>query len=298
MKRCPTCNRTFSDPGLSFCIDDGTPLVAVADSAEDVTVVSPSANRTQENDPPPTQTYSPRDWDSSGYQPPGSYVPPGGSAPRRRVWPWILGIVGALFVGIIGLGVVGAILLPKMLQSANRNQPPVFNSNQSNQNSIADLNTNTDNANSNLNTNSDNTNENANAGDDASAVPTDEADVLATLTSLEHEWTVANINADKSALDRILADDFVGSGPDGKPQGKAEYLRTIERDTETQSWDFENLKLSLNGSRATLSGIVKFQLRNGEFPFRFVDKFVWRDGRWQATGSEVTRIDGQPSTSQ
>jgi hypothetical protein len=289
MKRCPTCNRTFSDSNLSFCIDDGTPLIAVVDSAEDVTVVTPS-NRTQEDNPPPTQTYSPHDWDSAAYQPPGSYIPPGGSTPRRRVWPWVIGILGALLIGIVGLGIVGAVLVPRMLKSTNRN-PPVVNSNQSSENPGIDFNSN---INSNLNANSDNSNanENANASDDASSVPTDEAEVLAALTSLEHDWTVANINADKSALDRILADDFVGSGPDGRAQGKAEYLRTIQRDTETQSWDFEDLKLSLNGTRATLSGIVKFQLRNGEFPFKFVDKFVWRDGRWQATASEVTRIDG------
>src|SRR5215510_177802 len=27
MKRCPTCNREFTDPTLSFCIDDGTTLL-------------------------------------------------------------------------------------------------------------------------------------------------------------------------------------------------------------------------------------------------------------------------------
>jgi len=47
--------------------------------------------------------------------------------------------------------------------------------------------------------------------------------VLQDLTDLEHEWTVANINADKKKLDRILADDYVGASADGTPQGKAEY---------------------------------------------------------------------------
>src|ERR671923_6125 len=26
MKRCPTCNRTYSDLSLNFCLEDGTPL--------------------------------------------------------------------------------------------------------------------------------------------------------------------------------------------------------------------------------------------------------------------------------
>lgn len=289
MKRCPTCNRTFTDPQLSFCIDDGTPLTAVADS-DDVTVVSPSANRTQGDVPPPTQTYSPRDWTSPDYQAPSGYVPPGGAVPKRRVWPWILGIGAVLFVGIVGLGVVGVILVPRMLSSANRNQPS-YNSNiRNDENSNSILNSN-ENTNSNLNSNANNANSITNADENGeSSPPTDKAEVLAALTNLEHDWTVANINADKKALDRILADDFVGQGPDGKSTGKAEYIRTIQRDTVTQKWDFEDLKLELNGPRATLSGIVKYQLRNEELSFRFVDKFVWRDGRWQATASEVTSI--------
>ena len=30
MKRCPQCNRTYSDDALSFCLDDGSPLVSAA----------------------------------------------------------------------------------------------------------------------------------------------------------------------------------------------------------------------------------------------------------------------------
>lgn len=277
---------------LSFCIDDGTPLVPDNKSAEEVTVVSPSANRTQDDSAPPTQSYSPRDWNSPPYQAPTSYVPPGGSGPKRRVWPWIIGIVGALLLGIVGLGIVAAVVVPKML-SSNRNRQ-VYNANiQTDENSNIPLNANSDNANSDLNSNTANQNGNENLVNEnanPSSVPTDEAEVLSTLTTLEHDWTAANINADKQALDRILADDFVGSGPDGKATGKAEYIKTIERDTVTQTWDFDELKLSLSGPRATLSGIVKYQLRDEELSFHFVDKFVWRDGRWQAVASEVRKI--------
>src|SRR2546423_15006036 len=31
MKRCPTCNRTYTDDALSFCLDDGGPLLTVSD---------------------------------------------------------------------------------------------------------------------------------------------------------------------------------------------------------------------------------------------------------------------------
>ncbi|HEY5884341.1 MAG TPA: DUF4190 domain-containing protein [Pyrinomonadaceae bacterium] len=44
MKRCPTCNQTFTDEWLTFCTQDGTALVAADTSVVDppVTLVNPS----------------------------------------------------------------------------------------------------------------------------------------------------------------------------------------------------------------------------------------------------------------
>ena len=120
--------------------------------------------------------------------------------------------------------------------------------------------------------------------------PANEDQVLTHLKDLENEWMVANVNADKKKLDRILADDYVGqSGPEGALETKAEYLERTERDTQIQKWEMSEEKLTLTGDRATLAGIVTFFLRDGRVgSFDFKDKFVWRDGRWQATGSELT----------
>jgi len=111
--------------------------------------------------------------------------------------------------------------------------------------------------------------------------------VLTQLTELENEWTVANLNADKKKLDRILADDYVGQTDEGQLHSKADYLRAIQRDTSTDKWEFSDLKLTLIGDRATLSGTVTIFEKDGKRVLDFTDKFVWRDGRWQATGSQV-----------
>jgi Domain of unknown function (DUF4440) len=284
MKRCPTCNRTFTDQNLSFCIEDGTPLTTVS-SPTDETVVSPSDNNAQADTSP---SYTPRDWTGPAYQAPASHVPPGG-AQKRRIWPWVLGIIAALFIGLAALGIIAAIVLPSILR-ANRNTVTPRNENL-NINSES-RNTNSDaNANSDANSNLGNLNANvSDANENVSPPSTNEEEVLAKLTDLEHEWTAANINADKTALDRILADDYVGTTADGQALGKAEYIRTITRDTATRKWDFEDLKVSVKGNRATLSGIVTFETERGEVRYRFTDKFVWRDGRWQAIGSEISQI--------
>ena len=277
MKRCPTCNKTFTDSNLSFCIDDGTPLLrieeAVHSAPDEETIVSPSARSPE--DPQP----------QAAYQPPGGYVPPGGPSGqqgKRKVWPWVVAILAVVLLVFAGLGIVAATFIPSMLRASNANT------------SNANPNRGVSNANLNSNSNSEDPDQDANANTDGeeTAPSTSESDVLAMLADLEHEWTVANINADKKKLSLILADDYVGTTLDGETQGKAEYLRTIKRDTSIHKWDFEDLKVSLKGDRASLTGVLRLQVKDprGEIQpvaFRFTDKFVWRDNRWQAVSSEV-----------
>jgi hypothetical protein len=264
LKRCPTCNRTFTDRNLTFCVDDGTPLITI-DVPDEETVVSPHAGGAGQSPSPGPPVY----------QPPGTYVPPGSQGgQKRKVWPWVVGLLGLFFIIVCALIIGAVIVIPRM------NRQPVL-TNTSNRNANVSLNENS-------NLSASNTNESLLG---TTTPPTDEATVLADLTELEHQWTVANINADKKTLDRILADDYAGTSVDGQTQGKAEYLRTIERDKVTQNWEFEDLEVDLVGDRATLTGLVRFQIENKPREFRFVDKFVWRDGRWQATGSVVTPVD-------
>ena len=62
--------------------------------------------------------------------------------------------------------------------------------------------------------------------------------MLAQLREIENEWTVANFNADKGKLDRILADDYVGPTREGGPETKADYLRTISEIINVDKWEF------------------------------------------------------------
>jgi hypothetical protein len=248
--------------------------------------VSPSSDQIGD-DVPRTQSYSPDDWKPPAYQPPGSYVPPDGQS-KRRVWPWVVGILAVLLIGVIGLGIAAAIIIPNMMHAASNRKSSNLNANVGQgDNHNSNLNSNKRGSNSNFgNLNS----ANSDSVTEETSPPTDGDKVLANLTDLEQEWMVANINADKGKLDRILADDYVGTDSDGKRQGKAEYIRTIERDTAIQKWGFEDLKVNLKGERATLTGVVKWQVRDQEVTDRFRDKFVWRDGRWQAISAELSPV--------
>lgn len=269
MKRCSTCNRTYTDPNLSFCIDDGTPLTTV-ETEDESTVVRPRDN---EDD----------DWNAVAYRPPAPYVPPGtGDKPRRRLWPWVVGIAGAFILGILAIGIVAAIMVPRMMRARQNERGRVTVREPNNSNTAENRNSNNGETTSNANSNS---TEHVNT-----PPPTDREQVLAQLKELENDWTVANLNADKKKLDRILADDYAGQeSEEGGLQTKADYIETIERDNQVEKWEFSELNLTLTGDRATLAGIITYFVRERSVSFDFKDRFVWRDGRWQATAAELKR---------
>jgi len=293
MKRCPTCNRTFTDPNLSFCIEDGTPLIKSVEPAYDseATIVSTSSSPAGTGSE--TQGGSDNAWSSPAYQPPPKFPPPPPSQ-KRKVWPWVVGSIALLVIVFVGLGIAAAIIIPQMMKESvrNRNSGNSTNSRSNeNQNSGTNLNGNTNGtANGNTNDNSSGLNQNESVNENSSETepPTNEEIVLADLKNIEDEWTVANLNADKKKLGKILADDYV-SMVNGKMQGKADYLRDIKPDPTIQHWEFHDLKLKLNGSRATLEGIVSLEssAQSQTQSLKFTDKFVWRDSRWQAVSSEV-----------
>lgn len=270
------------------------PIETPAEEAlsDETTQVRSSAREHEGSSSGPAHSAStPGEEPTPAYQPPGSYTSTGKvGETTRRSWPWIL-VVVLIVVVIGGLGVAG-VLLVRSIANANadirRRNDEARNLNQENSNSESSA----TNSNENSNDSSD--------ADDATPPPTDRETVLADLKNLENEWTVANINADKKKLNRILADDYVGIA-EGRAQGKAEYLKTIERDTAIQHWNFEDLKVTLNGDRASLSGVLRLDIKdqqdqNQQLAFKFTDKFVWRDGRWQATASEVEPLPVKPGT--
>lgn len=250
MKRCPTCKKTFDD-SLAFCLDDGSPLAAETRPDSEPTIVSPSPQPVQP--PPPTQF--------AQYQPPGSAF---GAAPKRRVWPWVVG--GLLVLFFFGIVIVAAIAIPLLQRSHNSNR--------------VDINVRTPEPSP-----SESSSPKTENSPTPAEAPTDEDVVETQLTNLEKRWTQANIDGDKAALEQILADEYSGAG-----HNKRQYIDELKPDTAVKSWELEDLSVELEGQRATVTGYLKEVTTDGEDVFSFTDEFVWRDGRWQATGSRTVRV--------
>jgi hypothetical protein len=121
MKRCPACHRAYTDESLRYCLDDGTLLQGVPDSS------NPSF------DPQATIAYQPVETSAhnraqgqqtiAGDRPPPNQQPhwtpmPQQAAPARRIWPWVLGIVAALIILLVG----GIGLLAMLIYIGSRNE--------------------------------------------------------------------------------------------------------------------------------------------------------------------------------
>jgi uncharacterized protein YlbG (UPF0298 family) len=131
MKRCPSCNRTYTDTSLNFCLEDGTPLVADAPPPADpnATMRYPAPRDTSE--PPPTEIYRP---DSPLINPRQTAPPPPPPLPQQQWSPtpsaapqkksnalwWVLGGIAA--IAVIGVGLVVMIIaLASMGGNTNTN---------------------------------------------------------------------------------------------------------------------------------------------------------------------------------
>lgn len=187
-------------------------------------------------------------------------------AQSRRTWPWVVAVVAILFV-VIAAVVIMAVVIPPMLNAANNNNrpratptPPASTPTPSASNS---------------------------PWLDADDAPDDEDEVKSQLTKIEEEWTEANVKGDKKALERILADEYKG-GPSAHT--KREYINNLEPDPSIKSWELGDLTVEQDGNRATVQGTLKNETEKGTDTYKFTDKFVWRDRRWQAVASKTTSV--------
>ncbi|HEV7744999.1 MAG TPA: hypothetical protein VGO56_08375 [Pyrinomonadaceae bacterium] len=178
MKTCPSCNRTYTDASLNFCLEDGTPLINTPAPGVDLNATirytaprdtgHPPAEVVRQAVPPSYQSPAPVASHGSafGQQQLSNLSVPGRAPGKSKAIGWVLG--GILVIGVIGVGAVVMIIAIASL-GANSNA----NSNRGNNNRIV-------NRNANANTNVANANTNA-------SVP-----VTVTDDFSEQKWTTGN----------------------------------------------------------------------------------------------------------
>jgi len=118
----------------------------------------------------------------------------------------------------------------------------------------------------------------------------------ATLKKIEQEILDGILKSDTSAAEKYLTRDYLGVGPDGVTQNKAEFLSDIKSGTlKLESSKYSDMKVQTADAdmavvmyRSNDKGTYKGKDITGEY--RWLDVFVKRDGKWQIAIDQGTQI--------
>jgi len=112
--------------------------------------------------------------------------------------------------------------------------------------------------------------------------------------ALLREAVSAHIRHDTSFFERVLDDDYIGTGPDGETTNKAQEIAEVKRlDHLVRKFEFDDLRVSGSDETAlvTYLGTVYFQA-NGQdstAQYRYTVNFSKRAGQWKIVAIHMSR---------
>jgi ketosteroid isomerase-like protein len=115
------------------------------------------------------------------------------------------------------------------------------------------------------------------------------------LIKLENEWADAWVKSDIVFFDRIEADDYTWTAPEGFVMTKADDLALLKSGRSViTSWVLADMKVRVYGDAAVVTGrCTTKETYKGEDvsgQFQWTDTWVKRDGRWQCVAGHTSRI--------
>ena len=104
----------------------------------------------------------------------------------------------------------------------------------------------------------------------------------------ERQWAESVATGDTSAIERILADDFIGVDPKGRLYAKQEMIdETRDAPKYFVSNRLNDVKVRFYGNTAVAQGSETWEKRSGERGrFVWTDTWIRCDGRWQIVAAE------------
>jgi ketosteroid isomerase-like protein len=121
------------------------------------------------------------------------------------------------------------------------------------------------------------------------------APLPADLAAAAHAYDAAQVNGDRAALERLVADDYVLVNGAGQVQDKARLIADyVAPGFKLDPFTIEEPVEKVFGDTALLGGRVNMTGTDGGQRFalvvRFVDTWARRDGQWRVVYSQVTRV--------
>jgi ketosteroid isomerase-like protein len=121
------------------------------------------------------------------------------------------------------------------------------------------------------------------------------------LMQMERDWSAAYLNHEVAVVDRILADDYIGTDGRGVMTNKAQEIedaRSTDANRKILSELIDDMKVRLYDDTAIVNGrsTEKIEVNGKELTiqYRRTDVFVKRGGRWQCVSFHGSRIIAPP----
>jgi ketosteroid isomerase-like protein len=104
----------------------------------------------------------------------------------------------------------------------------------------------------------------------------------------ERQWAESVATGDTAAIERVLANDFVGVDPKGRLYSKQEMINdTRNAPKYFVSNRLNDVKVRFYGNTAIAQGSETWEKRSGERGrFVWTDTWLRRNGRWQIVAAE------------
>jgi hypothetical protein len=113
------------------------------------------------------------------------------------------------------------------------------------------------------------------------------------ILQLERDWTQCFVTMDVAANDRIVADDFLGTEPDGKRVKKADLVAELKSGEALASnhLNEDDVTIRFYGQTAVVNGSESWKQRDGKTGrYIWTDIFVKRNGKWQVVASQDLEV--------
>jgi ketosteroid isomerase-like protein len=108
------------------------------------------------------------------------------------------------------------------------------------------------------------------------------------------EWLVADERHDRTALNRIIADDFLGTGPMGTTVSKKDIIprEGTAADAHGLSINGQDIKVRVFGDSAIVTGrgVPKTPGQEERGELRFTLVFIRRADSWQMVGAHLSAV--------
>jgi len=114
-----------------------------------------------------------------------------------------------------------------------------------------------------------------------------------TLLALIQEAANSNITRDTSVFERLLADDYIGTGPNGEVANKAQDIAQVKRqDLTITKIEIDDFRARIDGNSAVTNflGTIFFKAHgeDSSVQYRYTLSFVKRNGRWLLLASHMS----------